>query len=124
MASSTTPLYERVTSDPQLSKAEKETNIGTYGGGDEARVSSFHRGVTRSLLRHDHFEIEEIRGVDHDGEYQRWDDRDAAAEEANEVYGVVGHVPVGCLTIKSKPRTNNHHSSVVSWDTVDPDAFE
>jgi hypothetical protein len=70
MASSTTPLYERVTSDPQLSKAEKETNIGTYGGADEARVSSFHRGVTRSLLRHDHFEIEEIRGVDHDGEYQ------------------------------------------------------
>jgi hypothetical protein len=33
-------------------------------------------------------------------------------------------MPIGALTIESKPRTTDHRSSIVNAETVDPSVFQ
>lgn len=113
-------LAERVENDPKLNAAEKETTMSMYGNDKEFTVHSAKATVVKSLLKHDHFDPVEIRGLDGD-EHARVGPSEA--DQLDTVYAVRGTLPVGCLTVKSKPRTNDHQSSIVNAETIDPDVF-
>jgi hypothetical protein len=122
-------LHELVEPDPKLSGDEKETTITMYGMDDAFRVFSAKPTVVRSLFQHDHFEPSWVRVSDGDDARQwSWNDRESVTAACREsgieaIHAVCGEMPVGCLTVKSKPRSNNHQSSIVSHETVSADAF-
>jgi len=111
---------DKVTSDPMLNATEKETAITILGDGKQMNIFSAKATVVKSLLKHNHFEAEWVGGKK-DGSYQRVDGGDEATLDA--IYSISGTAPVGLLTVKSKPRSNNHQSSIVNSHTIDPEAF-
>ena len=116
-------LVSRVDRDPSLSGDEKETTISMYGRDKAFTVFSAKPTVVKSLLKHDHFELGWARVLD--GESRtRATDRDQLRETAGDIVGVKGQMPVGVLSIKSKPRANNHQSSIVTAETIDSSVFE
>jgi len=140
-------LYELVEPDPKLSGDEKETMISMYGTEKTYTIHSGKPTVVRSLLQHDHFDLRSARVRYPDDDVERGsagstlsqttnDDAERGSagststafnreqcEDAEAIYAVTGEMPVGTLTVKSKPRTNNHQSSIVSHETVSADAF-
>lgn len=118
----TDDLHERVEPDDELSGDEKETTISMYGTDEAMTVYSEKATVVRDLLRHDNLEVLMITGLD-DETYVRVDDREAARERLDVIHGVKGEMPVGCLTVKSKPRSNDYQSSIVSHETVSSEAW-
>jgi hypothetical protein len=109
-----------VTSNPDLNAAEKETGITMYGDDRRMKIFSSKATVVKSLLQHDHFEAEWFGGSKNDC-YQR---RESGHEEdLDAIYSICGTAPIGMLTVKSKPRSNNHQSSIVNHKGVDPEAF-
>lgn len=116
-------LVERVDRDPQLSGDEKETTITMYGRDKWFSVFSAKPTVVKSLLKHDHFELERARLVTEDG-IERVGTRAELRSCEGDIVAVEGEMPVGVLTVKSKPRANNHQSSIVSSETIDPSVFE
>lgn len=116
-----TELSELVASDPQLSAAEKESAFSMLGNEKEFTAMSAKKTVVRSLVKHDHFDLDWAVGKRGE-ERERVESREAA-REFDELYVVSGTMPIGCLTVKSKPRSKNHQSHIVNAETIDPDAF-
>jgi hypothetical protein len=81
---------------PGLTPAEKEVTIRFDRDSDRLHVCSDVGSITARLLQHPDFEEEDRTTID------------------GNVVQVSGTLPVGVLSIKSKPRTNNHLGQVVS----------
>lgn len=116
-------LADKVDRDPQLSGSEKETTITMYGDDKRFKMYSAKPTVVKSLLRHDHFELEWARVLD-DETSEYYENKDALQGVKGKIVAVEGTLPVGVLTVKSKPRANDHQSSIVSWETIDPSVFD
>jgi hypothetical protein len=115
-------LIENVESDPNREQHEKETGVNFLGGDEGCTVFSAKKTIVKSLLEHDSFEPSWFEIATESGTKTVTTEEEAA--ESDGIYGVSGEMPIGCLTIKSAPRANNHQSSVVNSETIDPDAFE
>lgn len=116
-------LAERVAPHPDLSGAEKETTISIYGDSKEYSIFSAKPTIIKSLLRHDHFEID-WAVVAANGSTEQITGADTLHDSNGDIVSLEGRLPVGTLTVKSKPRANNNQSSIVSWETIDPSVFE
>lgn len=116
-------LAERVGPHPNLGGSEKETTISMYGDGKTYTIFSAKPTIVRSLLKHDHFEME-WAVVASDGGTERVIGLEALKKSEGDIVSIEGSLPVGTLTVKSKPRANNHQSSIVSWETIDPSVFD
>ena len=114
-------LAERVENDTDRQIVEKETTISAHGNEDVLHVFAAKKTVVKSLLKHNHFDLDWAEGGNED--YTSRYDADEI-HEADAIYAVSGTMPLGVLTVKSKPRSQNNISSVVNHKTVDPDAFE
>jgi len=75
------------------------------------------------LLKHNHLEIERARVLE-DGDKQRVKERESLEETDGSIVAVEATMPIGVLIVKSKPRTNNHQSSIVNAETIDSSVFE
>lgn len=120
-----TEITDKVESDPALNAAEKETTVTMFGDEKEFSIYSAKRTIVKSLLKHDHFEIDWARVVmpDRDtAERMEIFDR-SQLEDVETIYAVEGVMPAGVWTIKSAPRSNNNQSSIVNAEGIDPDAF-
>lgn len=115
-------IIEKVSNDPSRQPEEKETGINFLGNEEQCTVFSAKRTVVKSLLDHDEF-VFEWATVD-SGEGSKRVNGIEGLEEANEIYSVSGSMPIGCVTVKSTPRSNNHQSSVVNSEKVDEGTFE
>lgn len=115
-------LAERVGPHPNLGGAEKETTISMYGDSKKYTIFSAKPTIVRSLLKHEHFEFD-WAVVANNGSTERLMDIDTLRESDGEIVSIEGSMPIGTLTVKSKPRSNNHQSSIVSWKTIDPSVF-
>lgn len=116
-------LIDRVNRDPELNASEKETTITMRGDEKEYSVFSAKPTVVKSLLKHDHFELDRARLMD-DSEWHRVDERSKLEASDGDIVAVEGTMPIGTLTVKSKPRANNNQSSIVNAETIDPSVFE
>ena len=116
-------LVDRVDRDPMLSGDEKETTISMHGQDKTFSVFSAKPTVIKSLLRHNHFELDWARVLD-EGSRTRATGRDELRETESAIVALKGQMPVGVLSIKSKPRANNHQSSIVTAETIDSSVFE
>lgn len=116
-------LPDRVESDPMLNGHEKETTITMCGMDKEFCIFSAKATVVKSLLDHDYFSLEWAEVIE--GSTRYYVETRSELESSNgSIVGVEGKMPVGALTVKSKPRTNNHQSSIVNSETIDPSVFE
>lgn len=116
-------LADYVDRDPELGGDEKETTITMYGQDKQFNVFSAKPTVVKSLLDHDHFALTWAR-VLADGESSHVDSRSALPPEEGSIVAVEGEMPVGVLTVKSKPRADNNQSSIVNSETIDSSVFE
>lgn len=117
------PLTSKVDRDPALSGSEKETTITMYGDDKRFTIYSAKPTIVKSLLKHDFFEMEWTRVLS-DGRTTEVDDIDALDDIEGNIVAIEGTLPVGTLTVKSKPRANNHQSSIVSTEGIDPSVFD
>lgn len=115
-------LTERVGPHPNLSGAEKETTISMYGDSKEFTIFSAKPTIVKSLLKHDHFEMDWAI-VSKSGNNERVEDLETLEESDGQIVSIEGKLPIGTLTVKSKPRANNHQSSIVSTEGIDPSVF-
>ena len=98
-------------SDPALSAAEKET-VFRFAR-DEARLEFFsaERGVGRRLILHPDAVLDAVVLAVGDARPAK----DPAAVQAGaDVVGVRGTLPIGALSVLSKPRDSDQHADVVS----------
>lgn len=119
-----TELTEKVNRDPELSGAEKETSIAMLGDEKWFTIYSAKPTIIKSLLEHNHFEMKWALILDEDESHDRIRERKKLHDLNGDIVAIKGEMPVGTLTIKYKPRANNHQSSIISTETVDPSAFE
>lgn len=100
-------LIDRVQEDSNLRPEEKETVIRFDKSVDSAHIYTEEGGITRRLLRHPHFDLDEWRV---DG------GKRLGADQYNgeTVTGVGGRVPVGTLKVRASPRSTSWHSRIVS----------
>lgn len=116
-------LIERVNRDPELTADEKETTLTMYGSDKKFNIFSAKPTIVKSLLKHDHFELDNARLLNN-GTKISISEREKLSEKKGDIVAVKGEMPVGVLTVKSKPRANNHQSSIVSAETIDSSVFE
>lgn len=116
-------LVDQVDRDPGLSGQEKETTITMYGDQKYFDIYSAKPTIIKSLLDHDHFELDKLRIMDGDPN-GRIKSYEKARESDGDIVAIWGQLPVGTLTIKSKPRANNHQSSIISTEGIDPSVFD
>lgn len=116
-------LVERVDRDPALSAAEKETTITMYGDEKQYQIFSAKPTIVKSLLKHDHFDMDWARLLGEDT-WEHVDERAEIKENEGDIVAVEGTMPIGTLTVKSKPRSNNHQSSIISTETIDASVFQ
>jgi hypothetical protein len=117
-------LHELVTSDPHRNAMEKETSIVFEGDVSEATITSAKPTIVRSLLQHDEFELDAAEAPkDTDGHGTFRSTEPHRLREAGDIYAVTGRIPIGCLTVKSVPRSNDHQSKVVNHETIREGAF-
>jgi hypothetical protein len=116
-------LVSKVDRDPMLSGDEKETTISMCGQDKHFTIFSAKPTVVKSLLKHDHFDIVWARVLVDDGA-KRFEQRSKLSDTDGEIVAVKGKMPVGVLTVKSKPRANNNQSSIVNSETIDSSVFE
>lgn len=123
--SGNTALPDRVERDPALSGDEKETTISMCGQDKQFTIFSAKPTIIKSLLQHDHFRLQWARVLPPADETpKRIEDTDRLANSDGTIVAVRGTMPVGVLTIKSKPRATDHQSSVVNAESVDPSVFQ
>ena len=104
-------LVDRVREDPNLAAEEKETHIWFNKPADAAHVYTEEGGITRRLLRHPHFNLDEWRVVDDNV----WGKRIEANKYSGEaVTGVGGHIPIGCVKLQGSCRYTSGHARIVS----------
>ena len=116
-------VVDKVNRDPKLSGDEKETTITMYGQDKWFGIFSAKPTVVKSLLKHDHFELTWARVIEDDNSV-RANDRGTLEETDGDIVAVKGTMPVGVLTVKSKPRANNNQSGIVNSETIDSSVFE
>ena len=116
-------LTEKVDRDPVLSGAEKETTITMMGDEKWFEIYSAKPTMIKSLLEHNHFDMIWAR-VMRDNGTERLSDQSELKDIDGDIVGIKGAMPIGTLTIKYKPRTKDHQSSIISTETVDSSAFE
>ena len=112
----------RVGPDPLLSGDEKETTLSMYGLDKHYTIHSAKPTIIKALLQHDEFTLTRARVVDGE-DASRVTMREDLRKTPGEIVQIVSQLPAGTLTIKSKPRANNHQSSIVNYDSVDPAVF-
>lgn len=117
-----TELSDRVEPHPRLSGSEKETAITMYGDGEQYTIYSAKPTIVKSLLKHDHFEMNwtQVLVDDRPTRVEEWDE---LQETTGDIVAIEGELPVGTLTVKSKPRVRNIQSGIVSTETVDSSVF-
>lgn len=120
---SDTEFNERVGPHPRLTGSEKETAITMYGDGERFTIYSAKPTIVKSLLKHDHFEIGWAQ-LANDDEMTDIEDREQLRDSDGDIVAIEGTLPVGTLTVKSKPRVSNRQSGIVSTETVDSSVFE
>jgi len=114
-------LADKVESDPRRKSHEKETGISFLGDEEEMRVVSAKPTIVRSLLKHDY---SDLNWVEIEKEETSTTVRDIENIDENDIiYAVSVDIPIGCLTIKSSPKSNNYQSSVINTKSIDPEAF-
>lgn len=91
-------LADKVANNPTQTPVERETAFSFAEPDGEVTVSSNEKTIMRRLLLNDYFAIE-------------W----AVFTDDDEIIQLQGTMPVGMLTIKSSPRINNAHESVVKY---------
>lgn len=116
-------LVDKVDRDPLLSGDEKETTITMYGQDKYFKIFSAKPTIIKSLLKHDHFDLDWARMIVGDDK-KRIEDWEELHNTDGDIVALEGEMPVGVLTVKSKPRANNHQSSIVSAETIDSSVFE
>lgn len=116
-------VTEKVSRDPDLSGAEKETTLTMMGDEKRFDIYSAKPTIIKSLLKHNHFDMKWAQVLNESG-HKRISEREKLGDIDGDIVGIKGEMPVGTLTIKYKPRTNNHQSSIISTDTVDSSVFE
>jgi len=105
-------LAARVTGDPDLSLAERETTLRFADDQDRARVHSASPGVVRRLLAHDDVRVSAV--TLHDGEGIQTVGPDEAVDVDGDVVSLRGTLPVGAIGVKSVPRKTDQSAAVVS----------
>lgn len=120
---SDTEFNERVSPHPRLTGSEKETAVTMYGDSERFTIYSAKPTIVKSLLKHDYFEMTWAQLAD-DETLTEVERREQLRETDRDIVAIEGSLPVGTLTVKSKPRANNHQSSIISTETVDPSVFE
>lgn len=98
--------------DPRREPHEKETALHLDGAEDHFSVTSFKKSVYEKLLQHPEFDVECVNVVDEDG-WQSSVESLNAVGESESVIGVVGMLPVGCLSIGTA-RASDSHSGIVT----------
>lgn len=99
-------LVDAVEEDASLHPVEKETSMTFSKADDCASVYTEEAGLMRRLLRHPHFEIESLRGID--GQQIAPNDFDEGS-----ITGVGGTIPITALVVQTSLRANSQHSAVV-----------
>jgi len=117
-------IVERVDRDHRLTGDEKETSINMYGSDKYFKIYSAKPTIIKSLLKHDHFELELGKVLTSEEKITRVSGIDSLANTSGKIVGVKGKMPIGTLTVKSKPRANNHQSSIVNHETIDSSVFD
>lgn len=112
-----------IETDPSLSSVEKESWFNMTGDAKHLFAGSRKRTIVASLIDHPHYEERWYSLLLEDGGETIHEPEDDVPESAEAIIAVGGRLPIGCLTVKSKPRSNNHQSSVVNSKQIDPDAF-
>lgn len=110
-----------------MSGDEKETTINMYGQDKKYTIYSAKPTIIKKLLKHDHFELDWARVISEDStgrKKERINNRRDLKNAEGDIVAVKGTMPVGVLTVKSKPRSNNHQSSIVTAETIDSSVFE
>lgn len=120
---SETSLIDRVDRDPELGGDEKETTISMLGQADRFTIYSAKPTIVKSLLQHNHFDLDWTRIIRQNQSVQL-EDRNHLKDSEGSIVAVKGTMPIGVLNIKYKPRTNNNQSSIITTETVDPSVFE
>lgn len=116
-------LVERVAPDPGLKGKEKETTITMYGDDKRFTIYSAKPTIIKSLLKHDYFEMNWARLIN--GEKSvRITQKDELEGADGDIVAIEGTLPIGTLTVKSKPRVNNHQSNIISTESLDPSVFD
>lgn len=115
-------LTDRVGPHPNMSGAEKETTITMFGDGKSFTIFSAKPTIVKSLLKHDHFDFN-WAVVSEADKNERVSSMDELRQSSGEIVSIEGELPIGTLTVKSKPRSNNHQSSIVSTEGIDPSVF-
>lgn len=115
-------LTEKVDRDPKLSGDEKETTITMLGQEKRFSIYSAKPTIIKSLLKHDHFNLGWARIIN--GDQREIDTEEELKKTDGDIVAVQGTMPVGVLTVKSKPRANNHQSSIVNSETIDSSVFD
>lgn len=102
-------IQMQIAEDPTRHPEEKETTITIEGDSDRATVTSFKRVVYEKCLHHPYFEVKWVIVLD--GEEQRYSVSSLNYVNENPglmVIGVIGTIPVGCLSIGMKRQSNSH----------------
>ena len=110
-------LVQRVAPDPDLMLKERETTVSFADDEDRARVHSASPAVVRRLLAHDEVSVREA--TIHDGEGVETVPGGALRGTDGDIVSVRATLPVGCVLIKARPRSNNQASGVVSGGVFD-----
>jgi len=93
-----------------------------YGLDKHYTIHSAKPPIIKSLLQHNEFRLTRARIVDGE-DASRVTPREELSKTPGEIVQVVGQLPVGTLTIKSKPRANSHQSNIENYESVDPAVF-
>ena len=106
--------------DPKLMSVEKETTFRFSSATNEIRFFTAEPGVGRRLLAHPSASIKSVVVA-------VGDDRPGVGleevQEADDVVGVRGVLPIGALGIRASPRESTGHAEIVSqrvFEGVDP----
>lgn len=106
--------------DPDLEPAEKETNFHFCADTDRVRFFTAEPGVGRRLLAHPAAEVDALVLADGNS-------RPAVTlqtlQEADNVVGVRGWLPISAVGIMAVPRETSQHAEIVSqrvFEGVDP----
>jgi hypothetical protein len=98
-------------SDPALTPAEKETVFRFARGEGRLNFFSAERGVGRRLILHPDAVLDAV--VVKSGDARPAKDP-AAVQVGEDIVGVRGTLPIGALSVLSKPRKSDQHADIVS----------
>ena len=118
-------LVGNVASHTSLSSAEKETGIHFAGDESAFTVTTYKPTIVKSLLEHDHAEVYRYIVSTESGGHRSVSAHEVQPSDLTDetIVGCHATMPIGTLSIKSVPRTENYQSQIVTSKTIDEDAF-